>query len=477
MPYVITGSKQGLETPTSFRHRHQTISMTDSDSKASGIPLDVENGNVVISNHENHSLIVGSSGTGKTRRIMYPTVLMSAHAGHSMLILDVKGEIYRNTSKAVKACGHDVKVVNLREPQFGSRYNPLKLIQDYWCCGEKSRAITMLRDVATLLTKKMQNTKDVYWNVAAEDAIVGFATLLLEHDKPLSFNSIHAVFDEYLRYRESWDSLKARFYTQAESYKSLATVLCLTPDHTVSCITSTFNVALSGLVNAPDVRDFLADSDIDLSQIGRKATAIYVVLPDESEKLYNIASLLIDQLYSELIRLADSRNDGRLPVPVDFILDEFGSVSGLDWTNKLAAGRSRRIRFTLAVQNIAQLTDKYGEAAARTIITNCKEWVFLGGRDVEFMDLLSWLSGKDENGNPVLSIRDLNAIEVGTVVVFDGPKPYIGHLPDWENWNVKKKTKLITKPRKPAKQDVPSLLELIGPAIETAEDEFERHNR
>ena len=476
MPYVISANKRSIETPASFHHRHQTVKLTDSKIEFPGIPLDAWEENVSISNYENHSLVVGASGTGKTRRIMYPSVLMSARSGHSMLILDVKGEIYKHTYKAVASCGHDVKVINLRDPRYGSRYNPLTLIQNYWFCGEKTRAITMLRDVAAILTRKLQNQRDAYWNAAAEDAIVGFATLLLEHDKPLTFDSIYSVFNEYLRYKETWDGLKAQFDTEAESYKSLSTVLCLTHDHTVSSITSTFNVAISGLVNSPDVRDFLADSDINLSEIGRKATVIYVVLPDESEKLYNIASLLIDQLYSELIWLADLRDDGMLPVPVDFILDEFGSISGLDWTSKLAAGRSRRIRFTLAVQNIAQLTDKYGENAAKTIVSNCKEWVYLGGRDIEFMNLLSWLSGEDENGKSVLSIRNLNEIETGSVLVLDGPKPYLGHLPDWENWRVPQKTKLITKPRKPIKQDVPNLMDLLSPSRDMSDEEdFERN--
>ncbi len=471
MPYIISANKRCIEEPASFRNRHQTIKITDSNLKTSGIPLDAWEGNVSISNIENHSLVVGASGTGKTRRIMYPSVLMSARSGHSMLILDVKGEIYKHTYKAVASCSHDVKVINLRDPRYGSRYNPLTLIQNYWFCGEKTRAITMLRDVAAILTRKLQNQRDAYWNAAAEDAIVGFATLLLEHDKPLTFNSIYSVFNEYLRYKETWDGLKTQFDTEAESYKSLSTVLCLTHDHTVSSITSTFNVAISGLVNSPDVRDLLADSDINLSEVGRKATAIYVVLPDESEKLYTVASLLIDQLYSELIRLADSRDDGRLPVPVDFILDEFGSISGLDWTSKLAAGRSRRIRFTLAVQNIAQLTDKYGENAAKTIVSNCREWLFLGGRDVQFMQMLSWLSGFDDYGNPVLSIRDLNEIEIGSVIVLDGPKPFLGHLPDWDSWRVHEKTKLITKPRKPIKYETPSLSELISPARDMSDEE------
>lgn len=477
MPYAIAETKNGMETSGSFRHRHQTISMTDISLGFSGIPLDEFDGNVTVSNHENHCLIVGASGMGKTRRIMFPTVLMSARAAHSMLILDVKGEIYKNTYKAVRSCGHDIRVVNLREPQFGSRYNPLELIRDYWCRGEKTRAITMLRDVASIVTKKFQNIKDAYWNAATEDAIVGFATLLLEHERPLTFASIHALFNEYLRHKESWDSLKVRFDKQAESYNCLSTVLSLTADQTVSCITSTFNAALSGLINAPAVRDLLSESDIDLKQVGRKATAIYVVLPDESEKLYNIASLLIDQLYSELIRLADSQDDGRLPVPVDFILDEFGSISGLDWTSKLAAGRSRRIRFTLAIQSISQLTDKYGENAAKTIIANCREWVYLGGRDIEFMNLLSWLSGEDENGKSVLSIRDLNEIETGSVLVLDGPKPYLGHLPDWESWRVHEITRLITKPRKPLVQNAPSLLDLISPARDADEEEIGRNAR
>ena len=463
MPYSLKTSKTGLESAESFRRRHKTIKMKGSSFEYSGIPLDVwGDGNVSVSNSEHHCLITGSTGFGKTRRLMYEGIVMSARAGNSLVILDPKGEQYRYTSEAVRACGHRVYVLNLRDPKNGCQYNPLTLIRDNWINGCKSHAITLLHDVARIVTEKLSGDRDAYWQLASIDAIIGFGLLLQEHDKPLTFESIHSQFNSWMKHRNLWDDLRSRFDTKAESWKHLSTIINLTADTTTSCVTSTFNSAIAPFVDNEDVRKMLSVSSFFLTDTGEEKTAIYLIIPDETTNLYVIASMFVDQLYSVLIRLADSSESGTLPVHVDFYLDEFGTIYGLDWSNKLAAARSRGILFFLAVQDLAQLTEKYGENAAHVILSNCRTWVYLGGRDTRIMQTLSWLSGKRDDGEPVLSINELNAIGTGSVIVLDGQKAYMGHLPDWEEWHIEGNAKLqMADTYQYSNPEIPSLLQLL----------------
>lgn len=445
MSYSIktgTGSGTGLETASRFWKNHLSAGLSSSRLEDSGIPLDVKDGKVVFSGPEAHCMVCGVSGRGKTRRELYPTVIMSARAGRSLIIADMKGEIFRNTASEVRRCGHDIKVINLRKPSVSDRFSPLALVQRYWGVGLTNRATLLLKDICTLVTAKIHSDRDRFWEFAAQDAIMGFALLLLERDYPLTFDNIHSLLNQYYQDKASRADIIRALDVEAESYRRLSTIISLDSDTTLSCIVSEVNSALTCYVDQEDVRNLLSDSDIELTDIGRKPTAVYLICPDESTALYGIASLFVEQCYSELVNFADNSRENRLPVKVDFLLDEFGSFVGSDWPSKLTAARSRGIRFIIAIQSLSQLSSRYGDNGARTIMANCRTLVYMGGRDIRLMNEISALSGFKEDERtglekPVLSITDLSRLNTGEIVVLDDfGLPYIGHLPDWEAWEI-----------------------------------------
>ena len=472
MSYSIktgTGSGTGLETTARFWKNHRSVNMEDTKLKYSGIPLDVKDGKVAFSEPETHCMVCGVSGRGKTRRELYPTVILSARAGRSFVIADMKGEIYRHTAAEVSLCGHDIRVINLRTPSKGDRFNPFALVQSYWDNGDRSRAMILLKDICSLVTSKVHSERDKFWEIAAMDAIMGFALLLLDREAPLTFDNIHSLFNQYFACKDSRAEFNKAFNkVDAEAIRRLATVANLESDVTLSCIVSEVNSSLSCYIDQPDIRDLLSGSDFELTDIGRRPTAVYFICPDESTSLYGIASLFVEQSYSELIRYADEREDNRLPVKVDFILDEFGAFVGSDWPSKLTAARSRGIRFILAIQSMSQIVARYGENGARTIMANCRTLVYMGGRDIRLMSEISTLSGYKEDPHtglekPVLSLNDLMNLKTGEIVVLDDSGlSYIGHVPDWLEWNIRDKARLADKKRRFIPDDPVDLKKLLG---------------
>lgn len=477
MPYSLHStqpeeSMTGIEPVNRFWDTHPTESVDAPITEESGIPLDFRDGKVAISNPETHCMICGASGLGKTRRMLYPAVTLSARAGRSMVIADLKGEIFRNTANEVKRCGHDIKVINLRNPLVGDRFNPLALAEWYWKSGDHSRAIVLLKDICEILTAKLYSSKDSYWMLAAQDSFIGFAILILERGWPLTLERIHRLFNRFVSIKEERLELLENFQNgEYESKKRLSTILNLAStetESTLACILSEFNTAVGSFVDQEDVRDLLSCSDLELTDIGIKPTAVYLVCPDESTALYGIASLYVEQTYSELIRFADSREDNKLPICVDYILDEFGSFIGSDWPSKLTAARSRGIRFILALQSMSQLISRYGDSGARTLLANCRTLTYMGGRDLWLMEEISKLSGRLINTTtgatrPVLSVNDLNAIRQGRVVILDdSDRPYIGSIPDWDEWQITDKALLSNKRREPRKTDTAGIWELFN---------------
>lgn len=450
----------GAQSTASFRNRHLKLSLSEKRNTGCGIPLDMRDDSVWVSDRENHCLICGASGLGKTRRVLYPAVLLAARASESMIIADMKGEIFRNTAAEVKRCGHDIKVINLREPARGNSYNPFSLVEKAWYEGKHDRAEILLKDISRNITASVSSAKDRYWETSMQDAFTGFALMILEGNRygSLSFSSIKAMFDEYMSFGDDERrNVSSAFFRDTDSYRRLSTLLSLTSDQTLSCIYSVFNAAVSPFTDQEDIRAMLSESDVDLSSIGSRPTAVYIICPDESTSLYNIASLFVEQAYSELITSADSCDSHRLDVNVSFILDEFGSFVGSDWASKLTAARSRGIRFYLAIQAMSQIIGRYGEYGARTIMSNCRTIIYMGGRDTWLMQELSYLGGV-KDGIPVLSVNQLLKLGDGKILVLDDSgTPYFGKLCDWEAWKVKE----MRTPRFRKKEDKKPSFSLI----------------
>lgn len=441
-----------------------TVSMTAEHLETSGIPLDVKDGMVALSPPEHHCMIYGVSGKGKSRRIIYPSVLMSARAGHSIICIDPKGEIYRNTGAAVRTAGLDVKVINLREPLRGNRWSPLALIEREWQRGNRNRAQIMLRDVAKLICDAIKSARDGFWHHAAEDMLIGFATLLLEREYPLTFDNIHTVANDYAEDPHRYTLGQEIAANCNEARRRLSTITNLAAESTLTCIVSEFDAAVSPYTDQEEIRDLLSSSDIELTDIGKRPMAVFLITPDESNALNGIAGMLIEQSYTELVRYADSLETNMLPQRVDYIIDEFANVPGNDWSAKLTAARSRGIRFIMALQSLPQLSDRYGSDAAKVIMSNCRTLVYLGGRDMDLMREINAFQPEEAAG-----IFGLATLAPGNIVVLgDSGIPRTGRLPDWDAWGVREKASLTAQKRTIQTARTLKVREVLG--IEIVED-------
>ena len=453
MPYIL---KVKRKQPGNI------VGLFDSRINEPGVPINVENGKATLSPSDQHCMILGATGRGKTRRVLYPGIVMSARAGHSIVAVDSKGELFRHCAEEIRKCGHDIHILNLRNPLCGDRWSPFSLVQRYWDAGDRSRAMTLLKDIAELVMQPVRSERDGFWHMAASDTLIGFAVLLLEKKMPLTFESIHHLVNEFYSYKDRRDDFRQALDPDAYSYRRICTLTSLDTDVTSSCVVSTFNAAVGRFADQQDVCDLLLGGDYDLTDIGRRPTAFFIVLPDETTALHPIASLFIAQSYAELINYADSHEENTLPNRVDYFIDEFGSLSGTDWPAKLTAARSRGIRFVLALQTLDQLAERYSEYGARTITANCRVIEYLGGKDMKVMHLFEELggytTGQDGLRTPSLPVEDMAGMEMGqTIILDDTGRPRKGFLPDWEAWGIRMKADLSATRREMATYRLPDI--------------------
>jgi type IV secretion system protein VirD4 len=152
---------------------------------------------------------------------------------------------------------------------------------------------------------------------------------------------------------------------------------------TLRSILITVNAKL-GVYDTPELEHMLEEDDVNISGIGRRKTALFVVVSDTDRSMDGLVNLFFTQAMNELCRYADTKcADYRLPVPVRFIMDDFATNCKIDeFPRMIASIRSREISTTLIIQAESQLSKCYGDDG-RTIIGNCDTYVYLGGNDVE----------------------------------------------------------------------------------------------
>ncbi len=415
-------------------------------SEYAGIPL-INNGKEIwVDSGEYHNLILGATGSGKTQTMVQPMVRILAKKGETMIITDPKGEIYENNAEMLKEKGYNVVLLNFRDPQKGSAWNPLSLPYELYKNGNKDKANELLDDLAMniLYDEKAQN-QDPFWEKTSADYFTGLALALFEDAKEdeINLNTINLMttvgeeklgnttyIKEYFNYKDK----------ASPAYINVSSTI-MAPSDTKSSILSVFKQKIKLFSSRENLSEMLSHSDFDLKDIGRKKTAVFLVIQDEKKTYHSLVTIFIKQCYETLIDIAQE-SGGKLPFKTNFILDEFANMPPLkDVTTMVTAARSRNIRFTFIIQNFAQLYQVYGKENGETIKGNCGNIVYLISSELASLEEISKLCGevkskeKDKTAStPLVTVSDLQRLPENTIIVLRiRSMPFKTRVvPDWK---------------------------------------------
>ena len=341
-------------------------------------------------------LTLGGSGAGKTRSLALPGIM---ECNCSYVITDPKGEILSAVGHLLIEQGYTVRVFNLVDFSRSDGYDPFRYIRDD-------------KDVLRLITNLIRNTtpknaggSDPFWE-KAETALLEALMFYLLYEAPENEQNFGMII-RMLSYADVKE--------EKESYKSPLDMLfndlgMNDPNHiavkqyriykqaagkTAKSINISLAVRLAAF-NMDQICSITDHDDMDISEIGKRKTAIFAVIPDNDTSLSYLVGMLYTQIIQELYYQADHVYRGRLPIHVRMILDEFANVSlPEEFDKSLATMRSREISATIIVQNLAQLKGLYKEHGWETITGNCDTLLYLGGNEQSTHEYISKLLGKE----------------------------------------------------------------------------------
>ncbi|MBQ3162571.1 MAG: type IV secretory system conjugative DNA transfer family protein [Oscillospiraceae bacterium] len=340
-------------------------------------------------------LVIGGSGSGKTRFYVKPN-LLQMHS--SYVVTDPKGTVLNEVGKALQDGGYAIKVLNTINFKKSMHYNPLAYIrsekdilklvntiiantkgegsqsgEDFWVKAERLYYSALIGYIWYEAPKEEKNLNTLIEMINASEA---------REDDETFENPIDLLFKELEQKNPEHFAVRQYKKYKLAAGKTAKSIL-------ISCGArlAPFDIA--------ELRELTEDDELELDTLGDKKTALFVIISDTDDTFNFIVAIMYTQLFNLLCDKADDKYGGRLPVHVRFILDEFANIGQIPKFNKLIATiRSREISASIILQAQSQLKAIYKDNAD-TIVGNCDTTLFLGGKEKTTLKEISEILGKE----------------------------------------------------------------------------------
>ena len=341
-------------------------------------------------------IIVGGSGSGKTRFLAKPNLML---ANASFIVTDPKGEWLRAVGNLFLEKGYVLRVFDLIDPSKSDCYNPFCYIR------KDADVFKLIDNFIKNTTPKGAKANDPFWE-KSETALDAALMLYLLHEAPVEDQNMETILymienggakEEDDDYQSPLDLLFEALEEEQPNHIAVRQyhIFKQAAGKTAKSILVSAAVRLASFT-LPEIQRITASDDMELGKLGERKQAIFCIIPDSNDASLNfLVGMLYTQAFQELYYQADKIHQGALPVPVRLMFDEFANVALPDGYARLQATmRSRNIMSTIILQNISQLKALFKDDW-EGIIGNADSFVYLGGNEQSTHKYISELLGKE----------------------------------------------------------------------------------
>lgn len=343
-----------------------------------------------------HALMIGAAGVGKTAYWLYPCIEYACASGMSFLSTDTKGDVMRNYGNIATQYGYKVSVIDLRNPTRSNGNNLLHLVNKYMDLYEENPDTLVYKAKAEKYAKIISKTiilsgmdaasfgQNAYFYDAAEGLLTATILLVAEFCEPRKRHivSVFKIIQELLA--PSQKKGKNQFQQLMEllpndhKAKWFAGAALNTAEQSMASVMSTALSRLNSFLDSELEQLLCFDTQIDAERFCNEKSAIFVIMPEENPNTFFMISLVIQQLYREILAVADE-NGGKLKNRCVFFCDEFGTLPKIESAEMMfSASRSRRLQIVPIIQSFSQLDKNYGKEGAEIIVDNTQLTIFGG---------------------------------------------------------------------------------------------------
>ncbi|MCL2532103.1 MAG: type IV secretory system conjugative DNA transfer family protein [Oscillospiraceae bacterium] len=423
-----------------------------------------------------HALMIGAAGCGKTAYFLYPNIEFALASGMSFAVSDTKGDVYRNYGHIAQTrYDYDVAVLDLRNPTKSDGFNLLHLVNKYmdlWLqhpadISLKARAEKYAKIIAKTIVFSDGGSQNYGQNSFFYDAAEGLLTtailLIAEFAEPQQRHivSVFKLVQDLLEPSDTpgkscFQQLMQRLPSEHKA-KWFAGPALNTSEQGMASVLSTVLSRLNAFLDSELEQLICFDTSIDAEKFCKNKCALFIVMPEEDNTKYFMVSLIIQQLYREILSVADE-NGGKLDKRVMFYLDELGTLPPIQSAEMMfSAARSRRLSIVAIIQSYQQLEKNYSREGASIICDNT-QLTIAGGfapgsesaeRISKAMGSRTVLSGSVSRGRenctqslqmmerPLMCGDELKSMDKGSFIVLKtGAHPFISKLKLFFKWGI-----------------------------------------
>lgn len=339
-------------------------------------------------NSNGNIAIFGSPGSGKSFCIVKPFICQAIRRGESVLVTDSKGEVWADTVELARMHGYTIRRLDLKNPEFSDGWNVLSELR----CDDMRAMI-----FAQTVMMNTGNTTDPH--LSAEQSLLK-AVCLYQERHPMIPPEEKTFYNAYRMLMSGAEELDKTFRAikydsnLRVAYDAYMTFFSGSPNLRGNIISNLCD-RLQVLSSLP-IRKMTSTPDIDLTLPGKKPCIYYVVVSDQHSTMKFMSSLFFSFAFQDLVDLADKQLSRRLPVKVNFLMEEFANCIGFlpNLTQYLSTCRSRAIDIILILQSLGQLKSIYGEDDTNIILADCATHLCIGFNDKDTAELFEWRAGE-----------------------------------------------------------------------------------
>ena len=430
----------------------------------------------MVDDDDVHTLMIGAAGCGKTAYWLYPNLEYACAAGMSFLTTDTKGDLYRNYGNIAKQYyGYDVAIIDLRNPTKSDGNNLLHLVNKYMDEFKAHPENIALKAKAEKYAKIIGKTlifsdgdaasygQNAFFYDAAEGLITSVILLIAEFAPPEQRHivSVFKLIQDLLA--PSGIKGKNQFQLLMEKLppdhktRWFAGAALNTSEQAMASIMSTAMSRLNAFLDSELEQILCFDTAIDAEKFCSSKCAIFIVLPEENPATYFMVSLLLQQLYREILTVADEQG-GALKDRVMFYMDEFGTLPAISSAEMMySASRSRKLSLVSIIQSYKQLEKNYGSEGADIIKDNCQVTIAGGfaptsgtadeiSKSLGSRTVMTGSVSRSKNDpsqslqmteRPLMTADELKSMKKGNFIVMKtGTHPFISKLKLFFKWGI-----------------------------------------
>lgn len=389
-----------------------------------GIPVGSISDKIIVDRTLDNTIVIGSSGSGKTQCVILPMIYQSLKSGESVIVTDKNSEIYNLTSGSFVEAGFNVIKIDLSSPLYSDSWNPFTLIKKIYDEGKRDEASSLIECIVNCLIRSETKNIDPYWENTSSQYLTGIILSLL--DKGIDADKIN--FKTLSKFTNSYNEELTIAYIDTIDknticYQNIAATH-LAPPETKASIMSVLNQKMTILNNNETLVSKLCNSDFDITKIRDSKTIVYFNMDNTLENQSALFNIFFEQINYVL-------NNDRAKKPINIILDSFDDnikpIKNLN--SKLDKLRARYARIVLFIKGFDKLASTYGKNNIEELKFECSKILYLLSNEYNTLKFISDFCGKKNSTDNLVSPEALRRMPMwSSLLIKSRLMPYYNKL-------------------------------------------------